>query len=337
VRILMVGMGAWGRHWARFVLPQVPEAELAGCVDSDRRALELATGQAGVPAERCFTSLERALAATDPEAVVAATSLPGHVPVARAALEAGTHVLVEKPFAPSLAEAKALVDLAEARGRILMVSQNYRFFPAARRAAELTRAGLGALHQVDVDFRHRSTAGDPSARAGHRLLAQPLLMDMAIHHFDLMRLLLRRDATWVSCQAWNGSWSGFDGPPTAIAAIAFGDLTVSYRGSWFTWGRDTAWAGEWRMTFEHAEVWWTSRELLDTADGDRVVMRDALGEHDLPLPAVPRLGRAGCLTELIAAVRAGRQPESSGRENLGSLALALAAVESSERGEPVSL
>src|SRR5262252_2602743 len=332
-------MGVWGRYWARRMIPQVPEIELAGCVDRDPLALELTMEQVGVPAERCFTSLDEALATTDPDAVLVATTLPSHVPVARAALEDGRHVLVEKPFAPSLAEAHALVELAAERDRVLMVSQNYRFFPAVRGVLELVRSGeLGALHEVEIDFRHRSTVSEPGARTGHRLLAQPLLMDMSIHHFDLLRLLLGRDATWVSCQAWNEPWSGFDGPPTAVAAIRFGDVVVSYRGTWFTYAPNTAWAGEWRMTFERGEVWWTSRDLAGSEDAERVVVRTAEGvERRLPLPVLPFVDQAGSLAELRDAVRAGRQPESSGRENLGSLALALAAIESAERDEPVRL
>jgi predicted dehydrogenase len=220
-----------------------------------------------------------------------------------------------------------------------MVSQNYRFFPAVRAVVELVRSGrLGALNEVEIDFRHRSTVPEPSLRTGHLVLAQPLLMDMSIHHFDLLRLVLGRDATWISCQAWNQPWSGFVGPPTAIAAIRFGDVTVSYRGTWVTWAANTPWSGEWRMTFERGEVWWTSRDLAGSEDGERVVVRGAGGvERRLPLPVLPLVDQAGSLAELLAAVRGGRQPESSGRENLGSLALALAAVESAERDEPVAL
>ena len=332
-------MGAWGRFWARRALPQLPEIQLAGCVDPDLRALAVAQEQFGVPAERCFTALDAGLAATSPDVVLVVTTLAAHVQAATAALRAGAHVLVEKPFAPTLAEARALVDLAETRDRVLMVSQNYRFFTAVRAVVDLVRSGeLGALHEVEIDFRHHSTVRGPRGRTGHRLLAQPLLMDMSIHHFDLLRLILGRDATWISCQAWNPPWSGFDGPPTAVAAIRFGELIVSYRGSWLSWGPDTAWAGEWRMTFERGEVWWTSRELAGSEDGERVVVRRQDGsEERLALPVLPVVDQAGSLAELLEAVRAGRQPESSGRENLGTLALALAAVESAELGVPVVL
>jgi predicted dehydrogenase len=340
LRVLQVGMGGWGRYWARRMLPQVPDAELAGCVDVDPRALELTVEQAGVPPERCFTSMEAGLAETRAEAVLVTTSLPGHVPVARAALEAGRHVLVEKPFAPSLTEARQLVDLAAARGRVLMVSQNYRFFPAVRAVVSLVRSGsLGAPHLVEIDFRHRSTVADADGRSGHRLLDQPLLMDMSIHHFDLLRLVLDRDADWVRCHAWNPAWSGFDGPPSALAVIGMGDVMVGYRGSWVTWGPDTSWAGEWRMTFEGGEVRWTSRGLAGSRDAEQVTVQRRGGEpSELALPDLPVVDQAGCLAEFAAAVRAGREPESSGRANLGSLGLALAAVESAARdGERIDL
>jgi predicted dehydrogenase len=337
--MLQVGLGNWGRYWARRMIPLVREVEPAGWVDLDPRSLELAVEQLGIPAERCYTSLSEALTAVDPDAVLVTASLPGHVPAVREALEADRHVLVEKPFAPTMAEARALVELAAARERVLMVSQNYRFFPAVRAVVQLVRGGeLGALHEVEIDFRHRSTVTPGDGRLGHRALAQPLLMDMSIHHFDLLRLVLAREATWIDCQAWNSPWSGFAGPPTAVATIRFGDVLVSYRGSWVAWGDETAWAGEWRLTLERGEIWFTSRDLAGNPRGERVVVRPRGGEErSMPLPTLPVIDQAGSLAEFVAAVEGGREPESSGRANLGSLAIALAAVESAERGERIRL
>jgi predicted dehydrogenase len=316
----------------------VPDVALAGCVDLDPAALRLAAEGAGVPERLCFTSLPAALAETRPDAVLVATTLPGHVPVTTAALDAGCHVIVEKPFAPTLDEARALVERADALGLALMVSQNYRWFPAPRAVARLVRSGeLGRLHDVQVEFRHRSTSrpGQP----GHRLLAQPLLLDMAIHHLDLMRWLLGREPASVSCAAWNPPWSGFAGPPVGVAAVRFGaDVVAGYHGSWLSHGPDTPWAGEWRMDFEAGEAWWTSRWSMLDAGGDRLVLRRGGGEAaDVALAPLPLLDRAACLAELVAAVGEGREPESSGRDNLGTLAMALAAVESAERGAPVAV
>src|SRR5712692_9560343 len=336
VRVLQVGLGGWGRDWAWRVFPEVAEVDLVGYVDSDPDALELVRERIQMPAGRCYASLETGLEATQPDAVLVTTHLPGHAPIIRAALEAGRHVLVEKPFAPSVAVAQELVRLATSRGLVLMVSQNYRFFPAVRRVARLVKeASLGALHQVSVEFRRWSPLR-PDVPPTHHAYEQPLLVDMSIHHFDLMRLILGREPQRVSCEAWNPAWSGFDGPCAAVATIVFdGGLVVSDRASWISAGPSTPYAGEWRMDFEGGEVLWTSRGE-DSSDADRVVLRPRGGKpKTLVLPRLRRIDRWASLAEFASAVRSGREPESSGRENLGSIALMTAAVESATRREPV--
>jgi len=160
LRILQVGLGAWGRDWASRVLPGVPGVELAGGVDPEPTARKLAREVVGLPASRILARLEEGLSTVEPDAVLVTTLLPGHVPVARAALEAGKHVLVEKPFAPSVAEARGLVELAAERGLTLMVSQNYRYFPAVLAVAKLVRDG--ELGQPSI--RASSTQAASSAR-----------------------------------------------------------------------------------------------------------------------------------------------------------------------------
>ena len=338
LRLLQVGMGDWGRDWAWRIIPGVKTVKLVGCVDVRPEALELARSQVGIPADRCFTSLAEAMKATSPDAVLVTTTLPGHVPAVRAALAAGKHVLVEKPFAGRPAEARDLVRRAAARDLVLMVSQNYRFFPAVREVSRIVRQKtLGELGQIWIDFRRYSPVG-PNGPGTHHVIEQPLLMDMSIHHFDLLRTILGREAKSVSCYAWNPHWSGFAGPPTAVASIVFdGGLVASYRGSWISAGPTTPWAGEWRMEFERGEVIWTSRGE-DSAPAEVVVVqRRGAAPETLPVPAMKRVDRWATLAEFANAVRNHREPQSSGRDNLGSLALATAAVESARRGRPVTV
>lgn len=169
-------MGPHGRNWARRVVPGVPEVELVAFVDRDPNALDALREEAKVPAELCFESLNEAIVATQPQALLNTTALPAHVPVTKAALEAGLHVLVEKPFAPSLAGAEELVGDAAVRGLVLMVSQNYRFFPAPRAIASMVHeSALGKLYEVSIDFR-RFSAANPNGRGRHHLEEQPLLV-----------------------------------------------------------------------------------------------------------------------------------------------------------------
>src|SRR2546427_12121615 len=112
-----------------------------------------------------------------------------------------------------------------------MVSQNYRFFPASRIAAQLVREGnLGDLHGIGIDFR-RDYSSPPKPRFRLHSDPQPLLVDMSIHHFDLLRLVLGREPDRALCVTANAGIGGFDGPPTAAASIFFCGLLVGSRPS----------------------------------------------------------------------------------------------------------
>ncbi|TMB79683.1 MAG: hypothetical protein E6J46_03310 [Chloroflexi bacterium] len=164
-----------------------------------------------------------------------------------------------------------------------------------------------------------------------------MLVDMSIHHFDLLRLILGREPDRIFCEAWNPSWTSFTGPSVAVATIDFDGVVVSYRASWVSAGPITPWAGEWSMEFEHGEVVWTSAADSDVKL-DKVVVRPRDGKpRTLTLPPVPRTGTWATLTEFAGAVRSGQEPETSGRNNLGTIALTAAVVESATLREPVTM
>ena len=335
IRLVQVGMGGWGRNWATNVIPQSENVEVVACVDMDAGMLVRAQQLLNLSPERCFPTLESALAAVEADAVLITASLPAHVPIALEALNAEKHVLLEKPFAPTIAEAQQVVKTAAQRNRILMISQNYRFFPAVRAVAALVREGeLGSIGTVSIDFRRYKNSVLPQDQ-GYYQGWQPLLVDMAIHHFDLMRVVLGQEPSQISCQAWNPPWSKFVDPAAAAATITFdGGAVVSYRGSWVSPGPKTCWSGEWHMECSGGEIVWTSRD--ETAD--RVTIRP-LGKRarSVKLPELAVTDRRGSLEAFVRAVETGQEPESSGRDNLHSLALMYAAVESATSHGPVSL
>jgi predicted dehydrogenase len=339
IRLVQAGLGYWGRSWASEILPAAADIEVVAHVDPDPAALIALQAATGALPERCFTSLEAALAATDADAVLGSLALPAHIPVGRAALEAGLHYIVEKPFAPDLDSGATLVALARRRRRVLMVSQNYRFYPAAIAAAALVRSGrLGRPLSVAIDFRRHA----PSE--GHRYLGipNPLLADMSIHHFDLLRFVLGRDPITIACRAWNPAGSPFANEAAAFATIELeGGVLVSYRGSWVSPAPRTPWAGLWQMEFEGGAAEWTAKgEKAARLAFDRLAVRPTGGEWEtLPLPALPQHDRAGALAAFVGRI-AGAEPAgfSSGADNLGTLALTEAAIRSAGAGgTPVAI
>jgi predicted dehydrogenase len=338
LQLVQVGLGLHGQDWGREAIPAVPEVTLAARVDPD--AVMLAQAQAGLAAGPLHLgSLQEALRQVPCDAVLVTTSLPGHGPVVRAALEAGKHVLCEKPFVRTPEEAAALAALARRQGLLLMVSHNYRHFPEPLLAAGLVASGrYGALRSIAVDFRRCALYG-----TGHRHfdLADPLLMDMSIHHFDLLRMITQDEPLELSARTWRTLSSSFKGDAAGyVTMLMRSGVVVSYRGSWISHMPMTSWTGIWSMGFDDAEVTWSGRH--DTwsvrPEHNVVVSRKAGAPEPLPAPPLETLDAAGALSAFARAVETGERPGwlSTGEDNIGTLALTLAAIRSAgEAGRPV--
>lgn len=313
----------------------VPEIEPVGWVDPNPDAFVDPP-----PGTRTFGSLRDALdgatSSTLPEAVLVTAGLHAHAPLARAALEAGLDVLIEKPFAPTLHEARELVELAEAQGRTLMVSQNYRFHAAPQRvAALLGEQAIGQIGAVRIDFRKhfRHNPEHPYRRG-----LQPLLLDMFVHHADLMRFVLGREPRAVHCQSWNPPWSGFEDPASAAMSVDFGGgIVVAWRGSWESTAPATLWAGDWTIEGEQGVIDWSSRGDEGDAAPDWVTVRKGADVERLDVAPLVRADRHGALGEFARAVRTNEDPATSGRDNLGTLGLCLAAIRSAADGRRVTI
>lgn len=166
VRIGVVGTGRWAaQHHIPAVLAD-PRAELVALCESRPDKLAEAAGRFGVP--RTFTDVEPLVAAGLVDALVIATPPAHHHAAAALALDAGLHVLVEKPFTIDPAHAWDLVRRAERAGRHLVVGLTFQFTPHAEMARELV-AGLGELLLVSVLYSsamahlYKGTWGDPAA------------------------------------------------------------------------------------------------------------------------------------------------------------------------------
>jgi predicted dehydrogenase len=334
VRIIHIGLGAWGGNWATHVLPGHPHIDVVAYVDMVGEKREAMARRLGEPASKFFARFEDAVAAVEADAVTIAVPIALHEPLARQALEAGKHVVVEKPFAATMAEAKGLVQLAESRGLVLAVSQNYRFYPASQMVADLARRGyFGKVIGGKVDFRRNAFA----ERSGNVNVPNPMLADMAVHHYDLMRMIIGADPIELTARSWNPPGSPYrDDPAAAMIATFPGGATISYRGSWVDAGPQTAWAGEWQLDFERASMLWTARgDQPWQVKKDRVQIRRPNAElEDVQLPPYPLHDRAGVLAALAERLRTGVEPPffPSGRANLGTLAMIEAALRSAADG-----
>lgn len=158
VRVAIVGAGLWGINHVR-AFGRIPSADVRVVCDLSDAAL--AKAHKLVPSARLETSFDAVLADPEVDAVVIATLAGDHARMALAAIEAGKHVLVEKPLALKTEDAVAVAEAADRRGRVLMVGHLLLFHPGVRRMREgilsgeigevlylyATRVNLGVLRR----------------------------------------------------------------------------------------------------------------------------------------------------------------------------------------------
>ena len=312
LRGVVVGAGYLGPFWVR-ELVESPDTEIVAWVDLDAARVRAAARAAGLDGLPTGDALGRILAEHRPDFVVNVTAPGAHHPVTLAALAHGAAVLSEKPMATSLAEARDMVSASEDAGRLLMVSQNRRYMPELQAFRE-TVEGLGKLSSIGCEFfrRHKEDAAE-------FLLGfpQPLLLDMAIHLFDAARAITGTDPVSVYCESYNPPWSWYAGPAAAVAVFEMTrGLRFSFTGNWAAPGNDTSWTGAWRAVGEHGTATW---------DGEEAEAR----------PPDRFLGLASALADFVDALRTGSVPPGECHDNLRSLAMCHAAVESAALGAPV--
>ena len=306
-----------------------PSVELVAVADPDPRARGAAEGVPG------YGSVEEAIAGVGCDAVLVASPPGTHHAVAKAALEAGKHVLVEKPLATSLEDAFDLIGAAERAGRVLMVSQNYRFnepFRAVRRAV----TELGRLVSVGIVCRRdtRTLFGPGDFRYSMR---HPYVLDMSVHHFDLLRAATGRDVRSVYARGRRVPDSPFVHHPAVAAILDLDDGTpVLYEGDWATREPESSWNGEWEIVGEEGRLVWTG-DTDDRGIGEVVLELWGEGQRPVEQPRLTFVEREATLQALRAAIEDGETPETAAVDNVRSLAVVLGCLRSIEGGEPVSV
>ena len=147
IGLAVIGAGYWGPNLVRNA-QATPGFRLEYLCDLDADRARRVLG--GYSTVRVSDSLEEVLADPAVQAVAIATPAATHLPVAMAALEAGKHVLVEKPLAATYAEGRELVEAAESRGLTLMLDHTYCYTPAVAHLREVIRGGrLGDIQYLD--------------------------------------------------------------------------------------------------------------------------------------------------------------------------------------------
>ncbi|MFC3180791.1 Gfo/Idh/MocA family protein [Cypionkella sinensis] len=328
----VIGCGFFAQNqlhaWA-----DLPGAKIVALCDRDPARLAETAARFGIA--RTYTDAGAMFAAERLDFVDIATTVASHRPLVEMAARAGVHVICQKPFASTMQDARAMVQAVEAAGKTLMVHENFRWQSAVRRVIDIVRAGdLGEVFFGRISFRsgYDVFSGQPYLAEGKRFIIE----DLGIHVLDIARALFG-DATRLAAttRRINPAINGED-VATMLLTHQGGATSVV------------------DCSYATRRVPETFPESLIEIDGSKGSLRleagyRLIGPHgveDLTPPLLPwaskpwhNIQESVLLIQrhFLDCVAAGVPPETSGADNLQTLALVEAAYLSAAEARMVDV
>ncbi len=305
-RVVLAGCGGITRAWLNHAAERT-DLDFVGLVDLFPENAAKVQEQFGLSNARIGIDLDQMLSETRPDIVF-----------------------------ESMADAQEMLAAAQASGKTYAVIQNRRYLDNIVRFREVIRAGqIGPLTTLNADFYLAPHFGGFRDEMEH-----VLLIDMAIHSFDQARYIADADPVSVYCHEWNpaGSWYAHGASAQCIFEMTNG-LVFNYRGSWCAEGLQTAWACDWRAIGQKGTARWDGEDEIQVA---AVVGNEGFFHETerLDPPATPPLeftSHAGVINEFVESLKAGRLPQTVCTDNIKSLAMVHAAIESAESARKVAV
>ena len=329
---MKIGILSFAHHHAEAYIANlraIPGVEVCGVADEDAvRGQRLAQAH-GAP---FFTSYE-ALLASKPDGVIICSENNRHLPLVEMAADAKINVLCEKPLATTLADARAVVEVCERAGVLLMTAFPMRFStPLQEVKARLDAGELGqvycfnATNQGELPTKHRGWFVDPQLAGGGAL------MDHTVHLVDIMRWYVGSEAAEVYAQS-NKIFHANE-----VEVETGGLEMITFQNGVFasidaSWCRPQYWPTWGGLTFEMV----TERGAV-IVDGFK--QNITVYSHANQRPVWQYWGsdmNQAMVSEFVSAIRDGRQPAVSGLDGLRAVEVTLAAYESVRTGQPVRL
>ncbi|WP_296039150.1 Gfo/Idh/MocA family oxidoreductase [uncultured Agrobacterium sp.] len=337
---VLCGCGAMAKGWLR-AIESHPDLQasirICGLVDLNETAARTLADEFSLRDVVIGNDLEDVLTKTSPDVVFDVVIPDARFSVVATALAAGCHVLSEKPMAPSLKEAKTLIDLAADAGKIHSIVQNRRYIRGIRRLRRAVQDRvIGALTAIHCDFFLA-----PHFGGFREEMHNVLLLDMAIHTFDAARFVADQDPLAVYCVEKNpaGSWYAHGASANAIFELS-NDVVFTYRGSWCAEGERTSWESTWRLVGSEGMILWDGEDNFSAsvAGAEEGLLRGASSVNVSEIADEEQTqGHASVLLSFLRAIENGTAPETVSSDNIKSLAMVMGAIESARTGQRVPI
>lgn len=336
-RVIVVGAGGISNPW--FSAINAEQLDVVAVVDIRKEAAAAQIEKYKLVNTIAADDLDQTLHdhAKHADFVIDLTIPAAHFDVTTKALRAGLHVVGEKPMAETMQQAREMIRTSEQTGKLFMTSQSRRWDTNHATVASTIRTGkLGTITTANCDFYIGAHFG------GFRdQMRNVLILDMAIHHFDLARLFLGTNCKRVWAEETNptGSWYAHGSSATSVFEMENG-VRFNYRGSWCSEGCHTSWNGDWRIIGTDGTLLYEK----DKSPTGQVVADRSLAKFHLPLKElevvptrIEKNAFHGGLDEMLRYLRTGKTPQTECHDNIHSLAMVHGAIKSASENRWVAM
>ncbi len=323
MKVAVIGVGSMGKNHAR-VYADLPDARLVGVADADASTAQtIAERYRTTP----YTDFRALLDTEKPDAVSIVTPTVEHLAVAKAVIERGIHLLIEKPIAFQVDDARQIINLADKAGVKLMIGHIERFNPAIQALKSRLDAGeLGRVFQIDA----RRQGPFPA-----RVKDVGVVIDLAVHDLDVMRYLTGAAVSRVFAETERRIHSTYEDLLEGL--VRFDDGTVGTLAiNWLTPTKIrelvvTGEKGMFRADYLTQDLYFYENATTTAADWDTLRILRGVSEGRMVRYVVQKQEPLRAeLTAFVAAVKNNTLPPVSGEDGLLALALAQSLVKSGQ-------
>lgn len=338
VKFVLVGFGNMGRDWAN-ILKSHNDAQIVGVVDVIDKSLADAKRILKLDKNAVRKDIIGVLKHTKPDAVLDASPPFNHSYVTTIAIKMGFHVLGEKPIALSISDAEKIVKLSQKFKKIYMINQNYRWNPAVQALKKFILANnIGKIRSISINYAQNFNFKDTFRYK----IDHPLLVDMSVHHFDLVRSITNAKFLSVYCREFNTTKSKFKNGSSTIATFEMDNgIVFNYTGAWSDIGFDTSFMGTWRISGEKGTIVWDghSSPKVQLKKNNKVISKEIkLSQKQIISDEkIFAYELNNSLSRFIASVKTKTVPETWCGDNIQTLKMVLCAIDSSRKGLPINI
>ncbi len=343
-KMIQVGTGGFGGVWCRdFLPPNIKDGlvEVVAAVDVNPDALRIARKFLHLRDEQCYTDLREAFDANRADFCTVVVPPSVHEQVVDQALAHEMHILSEKPIADSLAASVRIAEKVKLADRKMGVTMSHRFDRDKTTLREELRSGRhGPLDYLICRFTCDCRQFGDWAEWRHEMV-DPLMVEGAIHHLDILADLAGDRCEALHAQTWNPPWGEYAGDSQALVSMRFANgARALYEGAKTNAVGLNWWGHEYVRAECRDATLILNRRRLERFEhgsaGKRTSSREGTGTK-IPLRKQSKWSNAWLIEKFVRWLDGGEAMETNVEDNLQSVAMVSAAICSSRTGQSVKV